>query len=201
MKKIYLDTNQLFYIRRIADESQGWDYGDYSWAYKHFKNDPQMIADIKALCYIVALQYEWDLEFSTSDASYTELCHMLSDRALKTREAWSIFTEGLETGEYPKRIPFVTDRTVRGRLNLEFIPDKDDIAILRHFVSEGAEVFLTDDNHILEHKSELSSVGIEVMRPTEWLNNFLGLNNILNDIEGNEDGIKWLERILFKVGT
>jgi len=126
---------------------------------------------------------------------------MLSARAAKTREAWNLFAEGLETEDYPRRIPFVTERHVPGRLNLEFIPDKEDRAILRHFVSEGAEVFLTDDNHILEHKPELSSVGIEVMRPAEWLNNFLWLNNILKDVEGTEDGIKWLERILFKVGT
>ena len=31
--KIYFDTNQLYYIRRIAEESQGWEFGDYGWAY------------------------------------------------------------------------------------------------------------------------------------------------------------------------
>ena len=29
MKKIYLDTNQLYYIRRIAEESQGAEFGNY----------------------------------------------------------------------------------------------------------------------------------------------------------------------------
>ncbi len=56
--KIYFDTNQLYFIRRIADEAEGFEYGDYSWAYDIFPKNPEMIADIKALCYIVALQYQ-----------------------------------------------------------------------------------------------------------------------------------------------
>ncbi len=62
--KIYLDTNQLYYIRKIAEEAEGYDYGDYSWAYNRFKDSPEMIQDIRALCYIIALQNEWDLERS-----------------------------------------------------------------------------------------------------------------------------------------
>ena len=191
---IYLDTNQLYYIRRIAEEAQGWEYGDYSWAYRHFKNDPAMIADIRALCYIVALQYEWDLEFSASDASHTELCQSLGARASRTRDAWNLFAEGIEGGQYPRQIPMVTDIPVRGRLSLEFIPDKDDRAVLRHFVSEGADVLLTSDHHLLNHRAELGSLGIRVMRPAEWLNSFL------ENMRGDEDGVDWIERILFNVG-
>lgn len=193
-EKIYLDTNQLYYIRRIAEEAQGWEYGDYSWAYRHFKNDPAMIADIRALCYIVALQYEWDLEFSTSDAAYTEVCRNLGDRSRRTRDAWNLFADGMEGNLHPRRIPMVTDAPVRGRLSLEFILDKADRAVLCHFVSGGAKVLLTSDNDILNHRAELESLGIRVMRPAEWLNSFL------ENIRGDEDGVDWVERILFRVG-
>jgi hypothetical protein len=68
MTKIYFDTNQLYYIRRIAEEAEGWDYGDSEWAHRLFANNPQLVQDIRALCYIVALQYEWELDFYSSDA-------------------------------------------------------------------------------------------------------------------------------------
>ena len=193
--KVYLDANQLYYIRRIAEEARGWEYGDSSWAYQYFKNDPAMIADIRALCYIVALQYEWELGFSTSDAAYTEVCQKLGKRSCRTMAAWNVFAEGIEDGLRPTRIPLVVDFPVRGRLNLGFIPDKADRAILRHFATEDADVFLTSDSrHILSHRSELARLGIKVMRPAEWLNSFLA------GVRGNEDGVEWLERILFTVG-
>ena len=53
MTKIYFDTNQLYYIRRIAEEADGWDYGDYEWAYRRFPNYRELVQDIRALCYIV----------------------------------------------------------------------------------------------------------------------------------------------------
>jgi hypothetical protein len=35
MEKIYLDTNQLYYIRRIAEEAQGSDFGSYANGVTH----------------------------------------------------------------------------------------------------------------------------------------------------------------------
>jgi hypothetical protein len=87
MRKIYFDTNQMYYIRRIADEAEGSDYGSYEWAYRTFPKDPNLVQDIRALCYIVALQYEWDLDFLASDASFAELSLRNDERARATQDA------------------------------------------------------------------------------------------------------------------
>lgn len=199
-EKIYFDTNQLYYIRRIAEEAEGWEYGDYSWAYRLFPDNPQMIADIRALCYIVALQYQWDLEFCASDASYTELCQSLGGRALRTREAWEIIAE-THTNKKLEKLPWTRDTGKQERLDLKSVPDKLELIsdrvdreIVRDFVTQDADILLTSDDDILRHKVELAELGIIVMRPAEWLNNFL------KDMRGNEDGGDWVERILFTIG-
>lgn len=194
MTRIYLDTNQLYYIRRIADEAEGGDYGDYKWAYEMFRNDPQLVQDIHALCYIVALQYEWELDFYSSDASFTEVCRSTRRRAQATRDAWILFAEGLQEGQTLHRVPFLPKWPVSGRLNLDFIDDRSDRVVLRHFDSEGDGVFLTSDNDILRHKERLAELNLMVMRPSEWLNAFLA------GIRGNEDAIDWIERVLFSIG-
>ena len=199
-QKIYFDTNQIYYIRRIADEAEGYEYGDYSWAYELFPNNPEMIADIRALCYIVALQYQWDLEFCSSDASYTELCLSASTRAVRTREAWEIAAEN-NTDKKVRQLPWTQESGIQERLTLnsvddklEFISDRADREIVRDFVSQGADVLLTSDDDILRRKAGLAALGIIVMRPAEWLNNFL------EDMRGDEDGVDWVERILFTIG-
>ena len=200
-QKIYFDTNQLYYIRRIADEAEGFEYGDYSWAYNLFPDNPEMIADIRALCYIVALQYQWDLEFCSSDASYTELCLSASTRAVKTREAWEIAAEHV-TDKKAQKLSWIQGSGIQKRLNLdpardrlEFISDKTDREIVRGFISQGADVLLTSDDDIVSHKAELARLGIRVMRPAEWINDFL------KNVRGDEDGADWVERILFTVGS
>lgn len=192
--KIYFDTNQLYYIRRIAEEAEGWEYGDYEWAYSMFPNDPQLVQDIRALCYIVALQYEWKLDFYSSDASFTEVCRSASSRAQATRDAWMLFAEGLEEDQTLQRVPFLPDWPVSSRLSLDFIDDLVDRVILRHFASEGDGVFLTSDDDILRHKERLAELNLVVMRPSEWLNAFLAGSR------GGEDAVDWLERILFSIG-
>lgn len=195
MTRIYFDTNQLYYIRRIAEEAEGWEYGDYQWAESMFPNDPQLVQDIRALCYIVALQYEWELDFYSSDASFTEVCRRSSERAQATRDAWILFAEGLEEDQNLHRVPFLPDWPVRGLLSLDFIDNRDDRVILRHFASEGDGVFLTSDNkHILLHKEQLAELNLIVMRPSEWLNTFL------ENIRDGEDAVDWLQRILFGIG-
>ena len=191
---VTLDTNQLYYIRKIAEQAEGWDYGDYQWAYRQFPGNPELIADIRALCYIVALQYEWELEFCTSDASFTELDQSRGRRAGETKDAWVLFVEGLDGDAHLRHVPWLPNKPVSGRLNFDFIADKADRVILRHFVSEQADVLLTSDDDILQHKSKLVDMGISVVRPSEWLNNFLA------DVRGEEDAVDWLERILFSVG-
>jgi predicted nucleic acid-binding protein len=195
MKKIYLDTNQFYHIRRIADEANGWDYGDYEWAYRRFSNNPQLVQDIRALCYIVALQYEWELDFSPSNASFSELCLRTDKRAQATQDTWKLFAEGLNEGQFLKQVPFLSDFPVGGRLSFDFIGDPDDRVILRHFAAEGADVLLTSDRGILEHKNRLEGMNLVVMRPSEWLNIFL------QGVRGNEDAVNWLERILFDIGS
>ncbi len=86
MKRIYVDTNQLYYIRRIADEAEGFDYANYEWAYRQVPNDPELLQDIRALCYIVALQYEWDLDFCPSNASFAEVSLGVGKKAQATRD-------------------------------------------------------------------------------------------------------------------
>jgi hypothetical protein len=194
MTKIYFDTNQLYYIRRIAEEAEGWDYGNYEWACRAFPNGPELVQDIRALCYIVALQYEWQLDFSPSDASFAELSLSRGERAQATRDAWMLFAEGLDEGQSLRRVPFLPDRPVSGRLSLDFIEDPDDRVIIRHFASEGADVLLTTDGHILKHRQRLAEMRIVVMRPSEWLDAFLA------DIKGDEDAVDWIERILFGIG-
>lgn len=194
MKKIYFDTNQLYYIRRIAEEAEGWDYGNYEWAYLMFPNNLELVQDIRALCYIVALQYEWDLDFSSSDASFTELNLCVGKRAQATRDAWMLFAEGLKDSRLLRKVPFLPDWPVSGRLSLDFIDDPDDRVIIRHFASEGADVLLTSDDDILKHKARLAELNLTVMRPSEWLNAFL------ENVRGGEDAVDWLERILFGIG-
>jgi len=197
MTKLYFDTNQLFYIRKIAEEAEGWDYGSYEWAYRRFLNSPEHVQDIRALCYIVALQHEWDLEFSSSDASFAEVSRSAkrprAKRAQATRDAWILFAEGLNEDQSLRRVPFLPDWPVSGALSLDFIEDPDDRVIVRHFASEGADVLLTSDDDILKHRQRLAEMRIVVMRPSEWLNAFLGV------IKGSEDAVDWIGRILFSV--
>lgn len=194
MKKIYFDTNQLYYIRRIAEEAAGWDYGNCEWAYRMFPNNPELVQDIRALCYILALQYEWDLDFSSSDASFTELSLCASKRAQATRDAWVLFAEGLKDDRLLRRVPFLPDWPVSGHLSLDLVDDPDDRVIIRHFASEGADVLLTSDDDILKHKARLAELDLTVMRPSEWLNAFL------ENVRGGENAVDWLERILFGIG-
>lgn len=195
MKKIYFDTNQLYYIRRIAEEAEERDYGNYEWAYRLFANDPELVEDIRALCYIVALQYEWDLDFSASNASFTELSLSASKRAEATQDAWRLLAQGLKGEQLLRRVPFLPDWPVSGRLSFDFVEDPDDRAILRHFASERADVLLTSDDDILKHKARLAEMGLTIMRPSEWLNAFL------EDVRDGEDAVDWLERILFGIGS
>lgn len=195
-QKIYFDTNQIYFIRRIAYEAEGFEYGDYSWAYDIFPNNPEMVADIKALCYIISLQDQWDLEFCSSDASYTELITTTGKRAHETREAWEAIGE-YHLVEKPRNLRL--NEQMLFDLNskkdkLEFIPDKADRVIIRDFVRQKAEVLLTSDDDIVRHKNQLAQLGIRVMRPNEWMNKFL------ETVRGEEDGVQWVERILFTIG-
>jgi hypothetical protein len=194
MKKIYFDTNQMYYIRRIADEAEGSDYGSHEWAYRTFPKDPNLVRDIRALCYIVALQYEWDLDFFPSDASFAELSLRNDERARATQDAWRLFAEGLKDGRSLHQAAFSRELPVRGGLSLDFIDDPDDRVIVRQFAREGADVLLTSDNDILAHKEQLTKLGLTVMRPSEWLNAFL------DSIRDDEDALDWLERVLFGIG-
>jgi len=199
-QRIYFDTNQLYYIRRIAEEGAGYDFGDYSWAYDVFRGQPDMIADIRSLCYIVALQYQWDLEFNPSDAAYSELFLSLSKRAASTREAWEIAGEG-NLSRRPRRLPAVGSRDVPRlgarlqREELGFITDGADRSIVRDCLVHGADVLLTCDAHILLNKDRLATLGISAMKPHEWVNVFL------QTTRGDEDALDFLDRILFTVGT
>jgi hypothetical protein len=195
VKKIYFDTNQLYYIRRIADEGGGSEYGDYKWAFRVFPKSPELVQDIRALCYIVALQYEWDLDFSSSNASFTEICLGKSRRGHATQYAWKLFAQGLKEDQHLKLLPFLPSFPVTGHLSFDFVTDPDDRVILRHFAAEGADVLLTSDTDILDHRTTLGAMNLVVMRPSEWLNAFL------QEARGNENAIDWLERILFSIGT
>ena len=195
MRKIYFDTNQMYYIRRIADEAEGWDYGSYEWAYRAFPNDPNLVQDIRALCYIVALQYEWDLDFLPSDASFAELSLRNDERARATQDAWRLFAEGLKDGHVLRKAAFLRESPICDRLSLDFIDDPDDRVILREFARKGADVLLTSDNDILVHKEQLAELGVTVMRPSEWLNAFL------DSVRDDEDAVDWLERVLFGIGA
>lgn len=191
MNKIYFDTNQLYYIRRIADEAQGDDYGNYEWACTLFPNSPELIQDIRALCYIVAMQYEWELDFLPSDASYAELCLSEGKRAQITRKTWQLFAKGLDDERQLRRVPFLPSWPVSGHLSLEFVDDPDDRVILRYFAAEKADVLLTSDAHILEHKDRLAALNLHIMRPRDWLNAFL------KNVRGDEEAVDWVERTLF----
>ena len=182
----------MYYIRRIAEEAEGSDYGNYNWA---FPKNPKLVQDIRALCYIVALQYEWDLDFFPSDASFAELSLRNDNRARATQEAWRLFVEGLNDGRVLHEDAFLRERPICGRLSLDFIDDPDDRIIVREFAREGADVLLTSDNHILEHKEQLAELGLDVMRPSEWLNAFPDI------VRDDEDAVDFLERILFGIGA
>jgi len=196
MKRVYFDTNQLYYIRIMADEAGGFDYGDYQWAYRVFSNDPILVGDIRALCYIVAFQYEWELDFLPSNASYTELVLSSGERAVATQEAWRVFAEGLKEEYQLRPVPFEPKCRARGRLNLTFVKDAADRIIIRDAIAWEADVLLTCDNkHILPHQTRLRELGITVMRPSVWLNKFLG-----NVKTADEDAVDWVERVLFCVG-
>ena len=200
-EKIYFDTNQIYYIRRIVEEAEGYDFGDYSWAYKQFKDDSRIINDIKALCYIISLQYQWDLEFSPSNEAYYELRKSLGKVAQSTRETWEVFVEN-ETEEGMKHTARTDGNTKKGKLidldgsynNFRFIDDIDDREIICGFINSGANVMLTSDDDILRHGKRLDELGIKVKRPYKWISDFL------KDVRGNEDAIDFIERILFTIG-
>lgn len=195
MRKIYFDTNQMYYIHRIAEEAEGSDYGNYEWA---FPKNPKLVQDIRALCYIVALQYEWDLDFFPSDASFAELSLRNDNRARATQEAWRLFAEGCKDGRVlheDASFASLREWPISGRLSLDFIDDPDDRIIVRECARERADVLLTSDNHILEHKEQLAELGVNVMRPSEWLNAFLDI------VRDDEEAVDFLERILFGIGA
>jgi len=185
----------MYYIRRIADEAEGWDYGSYEWAYRRFPSAPDLVKDIRALCYIVALQYEWDLDFFPSDASFAELCLRNDLKARDTQDAWRLFVQGLKDGRVLHKVAFSRKAPISDRLSLDFIDDPDDRVIVRDFAREGADVLLTSDDDILEHKQQLAELGVTVMRPSQWLNAFL------DRVRDDEDAVDWLERVLFRIGT
>jgi hypothetical protein len=141
----------------------------------------------------VALQYEWDLDFCSSDASFAEVKLRADGKAQDTRDAWVLFAKGLKEDQSLRRGPFLPDWPVSGRLSLEFVDDPADRVILRHFASVGADVLLTSDDDILKHKEKLAELNLTVMHPYEWLNDFL------KDLRGEEDAVDWLERILFGI--
>jgi len=71
------------------------------------------------------------------------------------------------------------------------------LALRVDLFSGGRPVLLTTDYKHLANKQKrriLSSIGVSLMRPTEWLNLFL------KDLRGDEDAVDYLERILFSVG-
>lgn len=151
--------------------------------------------DIRALCFIVALQYEWELDFLPSNASFAELKLSTGQRARATQEAWMVFAEGLNAGRHLLAVPFEPEARVSGRLSLGFVEDPDDRVIIRDAVAEQADALLTSDYHILEHKWRLRHIGVNAMRPAEWLTEFLARVK-----PPDEDAVDWLERILFSVG-
>jgi len=185
----------MYYIRRIADEAEGWDYGSYNWAYRAFPKNPNLVQDIRALCYIVALQYEWDLDFLPSDASFAELSLRNDKKARATQDAWRIFAEGLKDGQVLHESEFLRESPICDQISLDFIDDPDDRVIVREFAHNGADVLLTSDNDILVHKEQLAELGVTVMRPSEWLNTFL------DSVRDDEDAVNWLERVLFGIGA
>ncbi len=196
MRNIYFDTNQIYYIRRIGDEAEGWDYGSYKWAYRVFPNDPKnLVQDIRALCFIVALQYEWDLDFLPSAASFAELSLKNDERAQATQAAWRLFAKGLKKGRVLHKTSFLREPLLFDPFSFDFIDDPDDIVIVRDCARERADVLLTTDHkHILKHKEQLAELGLTVMRPSEWLNVFL------DSLRDDEDAVDWLERVLFGIG-
>ena len=194
MRKIYFDTNQMYYIRRIADEDEGSDYGSYEWAYCAFPNSPNLVQDIRALCYIFALWHEWDMYSVPSDASFAELSLRNDERARATQSVWRLFVEWAKDGQVLHEDAFLRETSICDLCNLDFIDDPDDREIIRDVARKGVDVLLTSDNDILIHKNQLAELGVTVMRPSEWLNTFL-------DIRGDEDAVDWLERVLFGVGS
>ncbi len=199
MKKIYFDTNQIFFLRKIVDEAQGYEFGDYSWANKYFRNNPDMINDIKALCYIIALQYQWDLEFSHSDAAFLELSSPKGRRESETKNAFDILRKYHVTEPSVKKGEYVHFHTIidseEFKKCLTYINDEDDRKIVLDFTQSNADVLLTSDKHILIHKDKLFELGIIVMRPYEWISAFT--KNMRNE----EEPIEFLERILFTIGS
>ena len=193
MRHIYFDTNQMYYIRRIADEAEGWEYGSYQWAYRAFPNNPELVRDIRALCYIVALQDQWELRFSASEASFAELCLGLGERAKATREAWKLAAEGIDEERLLREVALPRGRADEHPV-FSFIDDRDDRAVLYHSAAEGADVLLTSDEHILAHEARLAKMGLCVMRPSQWVDTFL------EGLRGSEDAVDWLERIVFRIG-
>jgi hypothetical protein len=141
------------------------------------------------------LQYEWDLDFFPSDASFAELSLRNDERARATQEAWRLFAEGLKDGRVLHEAAFLRESPICGHLSLDFIDDPDDRIIVGEFAREGADVLLTSDNDILEHKGQLAELGVIVMRPSEWLNSFL------DHVRDDEDAVDWLERVLFDIGA
>ena len=183
----------MYYIRRIADEAEGSDYGSYEWAYRVFPNAPNLVQDIRALCYIVALQYEWDLDFLPSDTSFAELSLRNDERARATQDAWRLFAEGFKDGHVLHEAALSHESPIFDQLSLDFIDDPDDRVIVRDVVRKYADVLLTSDNDILVHKEQLAELSVTVMRPSEWLNVFL------DSVRYDEDAVDWLERVLFGI--
>jgi len=142
------------------------------------------------------LQYEWDLDFFPSNASFAELSLKNNERARATQKAWRLFAEGLKDGRVLHETAFLPESPTCGRLSLDFIDDPYDRVIIREFARERADVlFTTDTKHILKHKERLAELGLSVMRPSEWLNAFL------DNVRYNEDAVDWLERVLFGIGA
>ena len=102
--------------------------------------------------------------------------------------------EGLDVDRQLRSVPFLPDWVVSGHLGLDFIDDPDDRVILRHFAAEKADVLLTSDSDILSHKARLAELHLIVMRPQDWLDEFL------KNVRGEANGVDWIERVLYGIG-
>jgi len=136
----------------------------------------------------------FDLDFLPSDASYAELRLRNDDKARATQAAWRLFAKGLKNGRVLHEPVYLRELLLFDPLSFDFIDDPDDRVIVREFARGDADVLLTSDNDILVHKKQLAGFGINVMRPSEWLNVFL------DNLRDDEDAVDWLERVLLGIG-
>ena len=189
VERIFFDTNIICNIRwLITDptfEDGFYDYKSQKFINMH-KKHKELRADCIALRWLIDKDDEFSLQFVTSKHVLNEL--LKTQNLAKRRELEEIFQQlashfkiyaidYLEESDLPPLKPgdegLFAQLLARGYL--DFLPQSNDRLLIVDALRMQCHVFLTTDRKtICDYRKQLSELGIDVQRPSEFVSNLVG---------------------------